>query len=51
MDSVDVVKRVTGRAQIDRTAQLMAGIGSDRVCYFGGRHTTSKLGRSDFTGD
>lgn len=45
------VKRVTGRAQIDRTAQLMAGIGSDRVCYFGGRHTTSKLGRSDFTGD
>ena len=45
------VESVTRRAQIDRTAQLMAGIGSDRVGYFGGRHTTSKLGRSDFTGD
>ena len=45
------VESVTRRAQIDRTAQLMAGIGSDRVGYVGGRHTASKLGRSDFTGD
>jgi hypothetical protein len=28
------VESVMRRAQIDGTAQLMAGIGSDRVCYF-----------------